>query len=177
MGLLDSHPNKYLPHDEDTNSLRYIDAVHAMVHRGYHYTATHAVAIGTATAATVMITAPATGAYHLAIGMQANNTGYGAFSEAPNATGGTAITAYNNNRNSANVSTLTHTKTATVTSAGTVLQNFVLGTDGKGNVSSGGAGEMRTEWILKPSTKYLFSFTALNAATRVAMNLSYYLEQ
>jgi hypothetical protein len=165
-------------HPTDVTGARItIDEAHHEIHAGAHYSASHAVSVGTGTAVTVLITTPATDDIHLVFSVAATNSGTWTFSEDPNASAGTAVVSYNNDRGSANTSDVTITHTPTYSSSGTVLQNFCIGTAGQGNSHGGGAGEARNEWILKASTLYLIRFVALNAATNVAMNLSYYIEE
>lgn len=168
MGLADSFPG--VPRAG-------IDWAHLKIHGGESYSATHSVSVGTATNVTVLITAPATGEYHLDFSVEATNSGTWTFSEAPNTSGGTAMVAYNKKRDSDNASTLVHTHTATYVSSGTILEAHCIGTAGAGNSAGGGSGQSRHEYILDPGKLYLVRYVALNAATNVAVNLSYYYEE
>lgn len=153
-----------------------IDFAHSKIHGGEAFSAAHSVSVGTGTAVTVLVTTPATGECHLDFSVEATNSGTWTFSEAPNASGGTAIVAYDKNRISANVSTVTNTHTATYVSSGSVIESHCIGTAGQGNSSGGGASQSRHEYVLHESTLYLIRFVALNAATNVAVNLSYYMD-
>lgn len=154
-----------------------IDHTHSKIHEGLHWTASHAVNVGTGTAVTVLISTPATGQYHLTYEMMASGLAISTFSEAPNASGGTAITSYNNKRNSSNADTLTITHTATYVSSGSVIENFVHGSGGIPVSSKGGGGETRNEWELAVSTLYLLKIDVLAASTYTAINLAYYREE
>jgi len=151
-----------------------IDLAHAKIHDGLLFHTPFSVSVGTGTVASVLISAPATGVYHLAFHIDASNSGTWAFSEAPNASGGSALVSFNKNRTSANTSTLTHTHTPTYVSSGTVLTSGAIGTSGLGVSDSGGGANERDEWILNASTLYLIRFTALNAGTTVVIKTSAY---
>jgi hypothetical protein len=151
-----------------------VDSPHAVNHSGRHWEASHTVSVGTATAASILIT---NGSYdsHFVFAVMATNAVTYAFSEAPNASGGTPVVSYNNNRpHGIGSSPITVTHTPTYVSSGTVLQNFAVGTAGLGNSTGGGAGEARNEWILDPGVLYLVRVTALNAATTVVINTATY---
>lgn len=165
------------PQDARSGSIKIIDIGHSKLHDGLMFQSGFSVSVGTGTVASVLISAPATGVYHLAFDIEATNSGTWTFSEAPNASGGTAIVTVNKNRLSANTNTLTHTHTPTYVSSGTVLTVGAIGTAGIGNANAGGNGGERDEWILNASTLYLLRFTALNAATNVVIKTSAYRQE
>lgn len=174
MGLIDSNPDTYLP--RESGALHTIDHAHAEIHEGNHYTFTHTVSVGTGTAVSVMIQAPATGEVHLVFGLQANLAVTYIFEEGPTTTGGTAIVAHNNNRTSSTTSGTIVKHTVTYGTSLTILENGLLGTQGNPSSRSGGTGEARNEYILAASTRYGIKVTALNAATTVIVNGSFYVE-
>jgi hypothetical protein len=152
-----------------------VDIIDLQTSRGLRFVASHNVADGTGTAATVLITTPATGTYHLRGSVQADASATWTFSKAPNASGGTVINAYNANDASAEISTLTHTHTATYVSAGTVMT--------QGNLSSsvplsniGGFFPRGNEWILDAEQVYLIRVLPTSTTTNVIINLDYYRE-
>jgi hypothetical protein len=151
------------------------DIIDIQTSKGLRFVAAHNVADGTGTAATVLITVPASGTYHLRGSVQADAAATWTFSKAPNASGGTAITAYNANDGSSTTTTLTHTHTATYVSAGTVMT--------QGNLSSsvplsniGGFFPRGNEWILAASQVYLIRVLPTSTTTNVIINLDYYRE-
>jgi len=176
MGLADSLPGTYIPRDSVSGNLKTIDASHEQIHAGTHFTATHLSKVGTGTAVSVMLTTPAStvGIIHFVCSVSADKSATWTFSESPSATGGSALIAYNNDRNSAiaNPATLTHT--VTYTSAGTVLETHIVGSASTPQSKTGGLAEARNEWILKPSTKYLIYAIADAADTNIKVNIPYY---
>lgn len=176
MGLADSLPGTYIPRDAVSGNLKTIDAAHEQIHTGTHFTATHLSKVGTGTAVSVMITTPAStvGILHFVCSVAADKSATWTLSEAPSATGGSALVAYNNDRNSttANPATLVHT--VTYTSAGTVLETHIVGSASTPQSKTGGLAEARNEWLLKPSTKYLIYAIADAADTNIKINVPFY---
>jgi hypothetical protein len=126
------------------------------------YTATHTVSIGTVTAATVLVTAPAADEYDLQVEVQASNTlSLWTLSEAPNASGGTAITPLNHNRDSALTLGATVAHTATYVSSGTVMEN---------HSAAAGMQGLSGWWKLDAGDLYLVRCVAANAGTTVNVN-------
>ncbi len=151
------------------------DIIDIQTSKGLRFLASHNTANGTGTAATVLITVPATGTYHLRGTVQADAAATWTFSKAPNASAGTTITAYNTNDGSSVATTLTHTHTATYVSSGTVMT--------RGNLSSsvplsgiGGFFPRGSEWILAASQVYLILVQPTSTTTNVIINLDYYRE-
>lgn len=119
------------------------------------------------TSATVLITTPSTGTYHLQADVAATGNYNATFSEAPNASGGSALTSANLNRSSSTADTLTLTTMATYVSAGTVMQNV--------RASASFVMPLRT-WILGVSKLYLIRATPWATAQDVFINLYYWRE-
>ena len=167
------------PQDGLSGNIKTIDPVHCMIHDGVHFTASHQVTIGTATAATVLFQTPASSqsmTIHFVCGVEADKEVTWTLSEAPNASGGSALVSYNNNRKSDITSPATLTHTPTYVSSGTVLESHVAGS-GTGSPASskvGGESENRNEWDLKNDTLYLIRVAALNATTIVNIVIPYY---
>lgn len=164
MGLADSFPGT--PRNT-------IDYVHAKIHGGESFVATHSVSVGTATAVSVLITPPMSERIHLDYSVEATNSGTWTFSEAPGASGGSALVSFNRDRDSSNSSGVLISHTVTYASSGTVMESHCIGTAGHGD-SSGGSGQSRHEFVLSTTKQYLLRFVAFNAATNVAVNLSFY---
>jgi hypothetical protein len=136
-----------------------IDHVHYHVHAGYHFTVCHA-ATGVANNGNLDIRFK-TGAkschsiFDVAPSAKAQFYVY----EAATISAGTALAAYNNNRNSAKETTATVTHTPTVTATGTInpIKKFLgSGTPG---IPIGALENTRNELILKPNTEYLIRLT------------------
>ena len=134
------------------------------------FTATRKDSVGTGTASSVLITAPATGSVYLHAEISAKKAGELTFSTAPNASGGTTVTSYSMDRSSSSTASTTITHTATWLSSGTVLENHIFG----GIESERFIGGTRNlEWKLNASTLYLLYFTADGATTEWATNIRF----
>ena len=86
---------------------------------------------------------------------------------------GTALTVFNNDRNSASVSTLTAKYDTTLTAEGTLLSTIIIGTSNP-KTQIGGNARMSAEWILKANEDYALAFTADNNSTIVSMVAEFY---
>ena len=173
MGLIDSYPDTYLPRDGELGYLETIAAVHASIHAGRHFTA---VGYQTgASAVNVILTTPATNEYHIVAHINTTGTGSLSWSESPNydATGETAITAYNNKRDSTQTSSMTHAIGGAYTSSGTILDRGLIGAVGLGQTVVGGADSHVNEWIGNASTSYLVRFVPA-ASCESVVRLTYY---
>ena len=177
MGLVDTFPDKYLPRAPG-GALETQDHLHRIVHDGAFFSADYEITHGATTAGTVLITAPATGVYHMYFNVETNKAGAWTFSEAPNATAtaGSTLTAYNNNRQSTESGGLTLIKQGTYTSSGTVLTSHILGseTGGPQTVGIGGASGSMNFRILNVSTAYLLRHVPAETATSI-LHVYYYL--
>ena len=128
--------------------------------------------LGSSSLLSIMITTPATGEYELQIDIEADKNGSWTWSEAPNATGGSALISHNHNRADGSDGTLTITSDPTITSTGTILDAGPIGTSG--NAASIQGGELEAaKWVLNQSTKYLGSFTAGAATTAAVLRVNY----
>ena len=179
MGLLNSYPDRYLPRDSVSGHLEIIEPEHDAVHDGVHYTASHYVTVGTVTAVTVLITAPASTTSHIIhfiAEVEADKSGTWTFSEDPVATGGSALTSYNHDRESVATSpmTLHHTTTVAAASVGTVLERHIVGSAGTNQSKVGGNTGGRREWLLKRGKRYLLRFVAGEADTQIEITVPYY---
>ena len=174
MGLIDTHPGTYLPRID--GSFRSIDHAHAELHEGKHFTFSQTQAVAT-TVVSVLITTPAASEMHTVFGIGAGAAASWTFSEAPNATvtGATAMVAYNNNRQVTTTSGAVIVSKPTYTSAGTVLQKGYIGAYTNPAKGSGDTGDIRNEWILKASTKYLIQVTPVATGT-IEISGSFYTE-
>jgi len=153
-----------LPIDAEHNARITIDTVHEKIHKGIHWN-TSCYQAGSS-AMDVLVTAPANagvGHYHFIAQIATTGPGTATWSKSPNydATGGTVLTAYNNNEDSSNVSTLVHVKGGSYTSSGTILSTFLIGnTTGSAGlpIRVGGADGHNQEWELGYSSVHLIRF-------------------
>ena len=163
--------------DTTVKATRVIDIVHAEIHAQDYWETVYAETVGTATAVTVMWTAPSTTTrVHFFPAVQASNSVTVTFSEAPNASGGSTITAYNADRNATGTATTIIVSAVTYTSAGTVLDRFQLGGSNAAQSKSGGEGGSRQEWIFASSGTYLIRAVADNASTKIVIKGAWYEE-
>ena len=163
--------------ETNTGAIYVYDGAAWQIHEGEHFTATYTETVGTGTSVTVMITAPTTTARaHLVYSVQASNSLVATWSESPGASGGSAITSYNNERNSSTTALSVLKSAITFTSVGTTLQNILLGGSNSPHERTGGGSGSRQEWILASSGTYLMKADADNASTKVTMEFYYYEE-
>ena len=177
MGLFEAEPDTYLPRNE--GGLIAIDYVHAKIHQGLNFTANtyHS----DATATNIIVTAPATGQYHFAAFIDTTGPAAVYWCRTPNidATGATVITAYNNNENSTNTSTLTHKLGGAWVSNGTVLNRWLIGaTTGNPGTPTrlGGGSSHEHEWELLASSTHLIRVVK-TASCETVIRLYYYREE
>lgn len=156
-------------------ALATIDIVHYEVHEGDHFTATYTEDLASGSASNILIETPgsATATIHFIGSIATEAAGSLQFTETPNATVGTAVIGYNNNRPVGGSAELSITQNGAVTTAGTILGTGYLG-GGTGSKFGGETG-LRNEWILNHSTRYLLQFVS-SAASIVAWNLFWYEE-
>jgi len=94
------------------------------------------------------------GYIHLVVETELTAAGNWVFSEAPEASAGSALTVYNNKRNSTTTSgTVIYAGAVVWTSAGTNIETHYIGANNPASKLGGGA-DTREEYILKPSTMY-----------------------
>jgi len=148
------------------------DLTRKKVSDGLMFVASHNVSVGTGTAVTVLIEAPATGVYHLRGQVQADKAGTWTLSSGPTTSAGTALTALNANRRSSNTCGLTLTHTVSSYSAlGTTMPTGLVGADTGPTSLCADDIEGDGEWVLATSGTYLVRFAAAAAATNVIVIL------
>lgn len=154
-----------------------IDYVHEEIHEGKHFSFTRSKTMDTVTANTVTITTPASasGIIHLIADIESTGAASWTFSESPESSAGSALTSYNNRRNSTRTDTVTLAGGVVWTSAGSILQTHYIGSTNPAS-NLGGANQGRMEWILNPSTKYGFRIANVAATCYSTINLYYYIE-
>ena len=167
----------FLPVERVSGARPIIDPSHDAIHDGRHFTVTHSVSVGTATAVSILFQTPSalSGNYiHFTCSIESDKGVDWTFSKVPNASGGSALVAYNNDENSANTNpmqSLTHT--ATYVSAGTILESHIMGTN-QPSTKLGGDAEARNEWVLTPDRFYLIRAVALAADTKINVVIPFY---
>ena len=136
----------------------------------------YAAAVASSSTLTLLLRTPAAGEMHL-VGLVKSSLGGGfTWQEGANCTGGSAIVAYNNNRQSANVATLVVRSDPTVTSAGTIMLQTDVGATGNPTQAAGGNFASRQEWILGVSKDYVFQYTSLTNEAKVTLIVEWYEE-
>lgn len=84
-------------------------------------------------------------------------------------TGGSAMTAYNRNRNSATAPAST-IKTGVTSTNGTLIDSFYAG----GGKTTAGQGRQGSEWIMKSNTIYRIDLVGLVANTQCIISFNWY---
>lgn len=153
-----------------------IEFEHHMVHEEKAFTAyvyDADVDAGEAAAKEVLITTPNTSA-RIHVKIQVTTTGAALFqlTENPTVEGGTPVTAYNNDRNSSETTTLTIKYDPTVTGDGTIIFQDRNPADVKGKI--GGVARTFTEWILKQNEDYLIRVVSDGADNMVSIVIEFY---
>ncbi len=147
-----------------------VDHTEHAVHGGEMFAATFAEALGSGSTSVMLFETPgsAIASVHFVGLIETSAAGTLIFTESPNATVGTIVTAQNNNRRIAGSNETSITHSGAITSTGSILQNGVIG--GGAGSKIGGQFAGHNEWETNAETRYLLRFTA-SAATNVAWNL------
>jgi len=151
--------------DNVHNASSSLDVVHAQIHKGNVYTAGYLfTAVASAATATFLSSVHAATYRHRIISVAALGNSLVQFYEGTTTSSdGTALTIFNRNRNSANTSGTTLFYTPSVTADGTELPpDYIFG--GSKSKAGGGEGGFDSEYVLKPSTKYLVRITNQSGA-------------
>ena len=159
----------YIPLPQDTvvtPAVVSIDIEHSRIHSGKAFLLNGQYTLANATTAYVLLDNPAASYPHLrqwGITTTAAPVDVFLYEGATVTANGTTKTGLNLNRNSATTPTLATYTGPTVTVDGTLLEYVVA----PGAKQSGGEGldPVPTEWILKPSTKYVFKITNNSGST------------
>lgn len=154
-----------------------IDLAHHKVHQGEHFTFTDYdadVDAGAGARKVWQITTPNSAKrFHTVISFFTSNAGLFEFNENPTLNvEGTALTAYNNDRNSASTTTLVMKYDTTLTADGTNLTILQLTANSRTQI--GGVGRSDVEWILKANEDYAIIFQADNDDTVVTIVIEFY---
>lgn len=140
-----------------------IEWSHQRVHEGNSYTAEHEfTGIGAGATAEILIEVGSNKTLHFDYRLSAENDCRIEIFEAPTATPGTALTAYNQARYSSNTSdaTLTHTPTGVTAGSTRIHRRIFYGSLFSGGIGgNGGASARAPEIVLKKDTDYLIRLT------------------
>lgn len=152
--------------DEKVFALRVVPIEQYMTHIGKRFRIKEGIQLNDSSQE-YLLTAPDTDEHcHMVVKVDGAQDTSIRIAEGTGKTGGTGMTAYNKNRNSSNVATLSVSKTPTGTE-GTVdvLETAQWGVPaaGGGRGASGEESGGRAEWELKRNTKYSVTVTALSA--------------
>jgi len=137
------------------------DSAHYEIHEGEAFTACKVVTHGAGASPNILIVTPDLAVRaHFVFQVVSDDVLTVGFYGTSGYTGGSAVTAYNRNRNSSNTSELTLTKTATTggVGKGTLIWTF----KGGANKSVTNSESDRFEFILKQDTKYLLEAVGAN---------------
>lgn len=153
------------------------DDPHSRIHQGVFYSASEIVgALADDANFDMILTTPADDWPHCAPEPSFDASADFLIYEDPTFTVGTSVDVVNHNRNSANTfdGTVVHTPTVTVPGTQILISDHVPGGTG-GNASGSTAGQFANEFILKPSTSYLFRLTNRSGqANRGGIILNFY---
>lgn len=147
--------------DSSTHSMQVIDYTHYKIHAGDAYTSSKDFTHGAGASPNVLIVTPNTTKWaHFVFQVISDDVVQVTLYEAPDYAGGAALTAYNRNRNSANVSGLTLTTDATDSGGGkgTSIWTFKAGA----NKTITSSESDRFEFILDQNNKYLIESVGAN---------------
>lgn len=158
-----------------SNSLMSIDVVHAKVHAGQEYRYSDAITLANAATQDYLITTPA-GPTQIHFAPQADGSAVTTFTlfEGSDKTGTTLQPTFNSNRPSANTTGLTIRKgTSGGTTDGTAIQTYSGGSASNQSQSSTQS-PARQEWVLKPSTKYIWRVLSGTDGNKINIGFSWY---
>lgn len=164
-----------IPIDDAVNAAIFINNEHHEIHEGDAYYITYvATGVASGSNADLLLLPPnTTTRCHLVWSVDTNEETEFYLYEAGNVTGGTAVTAYNHDRNSANAATLAVTHTPTVTTTGTLIYHNYQGLTG-GTTHFGSQERREQEMIMKQNTTYLFRVTSRGAGNDISIYISWY---
>jgi len=160
------------------HGLAMIDLVHMHTHDGNSYHVTHSATIVAASNGYIYIVTPNTDIeQHLQAQVDCSLAGtWTVYINSKINASGTALTIYNNNRRSTNVSTTKIYHTPTISTSGNVFMSVTLGSSG-GSQRLGGSSFNRNELILQKNAKYILRFLSAANGNAVTKNIDFYEEE
>lgn len=146
------------PYDETTGAVLMIDTPHHEVHEGEMYHASHTVAsLANGNNLDLLFRVGAKEAHTVFEIFAGGQVTVSLFEAPTTSANGTALTAYNMKRNSANValSAVSHTPTVTATGSVALVNGRILPGGTSPTTRVGGGIRQGIEWIFAPNTAYL----------------------
>jgi len=163
-----------LAKDRYGSAIGTLDYAHKEIHSGSSFTVSYKADIAQSGVLDLLIVTPNTSKYaHMTYEIDCELETDMLLYEGVTATAGSAVVAYNRDRNNLTAATVVVTSTPTaITEGTTVIRSFHIGS-GK---TTGGGDRAAHEFILKKNTKYLFRLTNAisNAANYMAVKLDWY---
>jgi len=164
-----------LPQDPISGNVHIIEPEHGAIHAGSHFT----VSVLTTTSSYLSLgyTTPAASTgrrAHFVFSANTDKASVITFSTDAVISGGTSIQAYNNNCESHMNNTGTWVVDPVVTTAGTILEQHLIGSAGTGASRPGGNASARNEWYLCYDTTYLIRIACSLATTMAEITAPYY---
>ena len=162
--------------DPSSRGLVGLDAVHRWVHRGYMFDAwNYNAALGSGAALEILIVTAASHGIHARFAAAAGGDALLTVFENPTVSNnGVAVVPMNRNRSSARTALGLVYKNPTIAADGVQIGNTLLPGGDRGQ-TGGGGGSSFEEFILAPSTKYLFRLTNLAVGAEPAdLDLHFY---
>lgn len=166
--------------DTLVNAIKTVDIVHHEIHEGDHYKV-YARTTASSTQNAILVCRTSTGSTkaHIVFYIDARRAcEVSLYEGSTNVSGGTTLTAYNNNRNSANtpVAITKWIANPSVGATGTRIDNDQLGSSQTGpqSIPVGGSAAARQEWILKNSAKTTYHLLADSLANNNVITLKGY---
>jgi hypothetical protein len=176
-GLLDTFPDTYLPRDRSSGAFETIDYAHHEIHSGSHYYLQGYLELGDGDEYRIkMVTPDSTKWSHFVFKINSTGICASTLDEGCSGamTGGTVITAINNNRNSDKTSGMVFTSgVSTATTYIIRLENTKWGADGF-RATIGGGASRDDELILKQNTTYCRTFISSAGSNIVQFKASWY---
>jgi len=158
--------------DPATNNVQIIDQEHHEIHEGGHFFVCGETTLGSGSTVDFQLTTPNTTKWvHMTFSFESTQEVLlEIYEDADVDSDGGAVTAYNNNRNSSNTTSLVLLQTdGTVNTVGTKILAQRSGVAGNVNKARQGVGSRDNELILKQNSTYRFIFTSGGASN----NFSY----
>jgi hypothetical protein len=164
--------------DDATDSLQVVDYAHHEIHAGSHFFFEDFAELANAGVYSIEFLTPDTTKWaHMLFSVKTDlATLIELYEGSDEASGGSAVSPVNNNRNSDTVSGMTIKTGVTPTSAvgGTRLLHRHVGSGTNPSQATAGEAERDSEIILKQNTRYLFMFTSEGADNNVDWRFSWY---
>lgn len=163
--------------DRITGGLEVIDIQHHEVHAGDMYTVSdYDASVDTAAPKLWRLTTGATEIIHINLQIDLSAAGLVELYEHPTLTGaGTGLTAYNNNRLSAQTASLAVAYDPSASALGTRLFVRTVGSNAPA-ARIGGSARPAIEWVLRPNEDYVVRVTPATNGTAVSLVAEFYEE-